>query len=148
MHFSSAVQIMQTHVCNEQVNHLITFTKVLLPLPLKSWSLSLVDPKKAQWTDFQVAKAEKKSIWKNVVLCWHTDLRYEGNRTIQNEVVIILPIFLMVGRDTIDQSPRVCGVYEKVVLWTIFSRLTGFWNFSYLASANTVNIIRATAGVP
>lgn len=49
-----------SHFCNEQVNHLITFTKILLPLPFKS--LSLVGPKSAAWTYFQVRGTKKKSV--------------------------------------------------------------------------------------
>lgn len=42
----------------------------------------------------------------------------------------------MVAVETINQSPGVCGAYEKVLL-----------GFSYLASANIINILRAIASV-
>lgn len=40
----------------------------------------------------------------------------------------------MVAVETINQSPGVCGAYEKVL-----------FGFSYLASANIINILRAIA---
>lgn len=53
----------------------------------------------------------------------------------------------MVGRETINQSPGVCGAYKQVAVQANFSRFIGFCNFRHLGSANIINVLRANSSL-